>query len=167
MANAGQRFDMKNWERGLDPDVVAQLVGKPPPPPPQPDFKYGQRVLWEGGRIMLVDQGVARWIPDPPTYNNLFVDWNGIITPTQNPYVTKIPEGLQVPSGAFLAAQKGDPHVFLIDGGVKRWIVNPDVMAQYYFDWKKIYNVPQNGLNNIQPGPNVVLGDVWVGPPGG
>jgi len=101
-------------------------------------------------KIYLVDQGKRRWIPNPPTFNNLFRNWDVYVGID----IMSIPEGKQITDGAFLSKGSG-PEVYLIDNGVKRWIISPAVMDKYNFDWNKIVVIPQLAINYIPTGPNI------------
>ena len=114
------------------------------------------------GKIFVLDGGLLRWIPDPPTYNSLFANWNGILTYAEDHFVTSLHQGPQLPSGAYLAKAVAFPQVYLVENNVKRWIVSPDVMTAYDFGWNLIYQVPPGYLNGLASGAAVVTGTVIV-----
>jgi len=88
--------------------------------------------------IYLMDAGKKRHIPNPPTYNNLFRDWNGVVP---DPDLNSIDTGTEISNGAVLAQAFGDAAVYLIDGGQKRHIGNPATMDRYYLNWNTIQHV--------------------------
>jgi hypothetical protein len=119
---------------------------------PRPELN-GLRVKVPGRpEVYLMDQGYRRWVPNPATYNSLFRDWNGI---REELAVTDIPVGTPVTDGAILARGSGTAPVYLIDGGVKRWVTSPAAMDRYYFNWQTVYNVPLVLLQNIPAGSNI------------
>lgn len=93
-----------------------------------------------GGPIYLMDRGVRRHIPNPATYNNLFRDWNGVISDVD---VDIIPEGPPLLDGAILFRPDGRPEVYMIDDAGKRHVVSPEAMDKYYFNWNTIVQVPE------------------------
>jgi len=119
----------------------------------RPDLN-GLRVQLPGDpAIYLMDGGKKRHIPDPPTYNNLFRDWNGVI---QEIDVGTIDVGTPISVGAVLAAGFGDAAIYLIDQGVKRHIGNPATMDRYYFGWNKVFHVPPIIIAAVPFGPTIV-----------
>lgn len=116
---------------------------------PRPDLD-GLRVKVPGDdAIYLMDNGYRRHIPNVPTYNNLFRDWNSIHEDTG---VGEIPVGTSIADGAVLAKGANTDPVYLVDSGVKRWVTGPSVMEKYYFNWDRIYSVPDILIQNILSG---------------
>jgi len=100
----------------------------------------GQRVkLPNEAPVYLILDGQRRWIPDPPTYNNLFVDWNGIKESTE---YASIHEGPALPTNTVLF-KGSQAEVYLLDQHSKRWITNPTVFNNYHFGWDKIVTISQ------------------------
>ncbi|MGK5549679.1 hypothetical protein ACSNOH_33895 [Streptomyces sp. URMC 127] len=99
--------------------------------------------------VYLILDGKRRWIPNPATYNNLFRSWDGIQTVID---IDAVDDGGQLSDGAILAKSPGEPAVYLVSNGVKRWITSPAAMDKYYFDWNKIVNVSPVALNAIPTG---------------
>jgi hypothetical protein len=106
---------------------------------------------WRQDAIYLIEGGVRRHIPDPPTYNNLFPNWDGVVLDID---IDDIDLGSPINTGAILGKSFA-PAVYLIDGNVKRWITSPDVMDRYYFDWGKIHLIDQVVLDGVPNGPNI------------
>jgi hypothetical protein len=102
--------------------------------------------------IYLVDpKGFLRWIPDPTTYNNLFRDWNGVISSLDIPNISK---GPNLTSGAVLAIAIGTAPVYLVTNGTKEWITSPAAMDKYYFNWNTIVQTPHVLIDFIPTGPS-------------
>jgi len=114
----------------------------------------GLRVQLPGdAAIYLMDAGQKRHIPDPPTYNNLFVNWNGVV---QDADLPNIDTGFPISEGAVLAQAFGDAAVYLIDRGTKRHIGSPATMARYYFNWNAIQHVAPIIIASIPTGATIV-----------
>lgn len=127
-------------------------VKQPTNSTPRPDLA-GMRVkLPDDAAIYLIDPlGYRRWIPNPPTYNNLFINWDGVIIDIN---INEISTESPLTSGAVLAkGQESDP-VYLVSNNQKRHIASPAVMSKYYFNWDTIYEVPQILIDLIQTGPS-------------
>jgi len=102
--------------------------------------------------VYLIDSGQKRWIPNPTTYTNLFKDWNGILI---YPDIDTIDTGSSISNGASLIKGDQAPQVYLVDNGLKRWIINPDVFNKYYFDWNKVRVIPQVVIDYVPPGEDI------------
>jgi hypothetical protein len=105
-----------------------------------------------GGNVYLIDEGKKRHIPNPDTYCNLFVNWEGIRTDID---VSTVRTGTPISDGAILAQAIDDNAVFLIDGGHKRHVTSPEAMDAYHFAWKHIYRVPPVLLSTFPDGPPI------------
>ncbi len=131
-----------NIEKGITPASVI---------PPRPDLAGLRLTPLPGGPIYLVNpEGLLQWIPNPPTYNNLFRDWNGVYRVDTN----TLPIGTALSDGAILAKGTASNAVYLITNYKKRWITSPAAMDKYYFKWGNVYVVPQILINSIPTGSN-------------
>jgi hypothetical protein len=100
--------------------------------------------------VYLIDpDGYARWIPNRLTYNNLFLDGEGIL---HDASLAEIAQHFPLSSGACLAQGDITEEVYLVDQGVRRWIARPKVMAKYHFNPKKVVVVPQVVINAVPAG---------------
>jgi hypothetical protein len=62
-----------------------------------------------------------------------------------------------LPDGA-LRQELGDPRVYLMDGGQKRWVVNPATLRQIQTDTGRVVRpVPAGGLASVPTGPYIAL----------
>jgi hypothetical protein len=119
---------------------------------PRPDLN-GLRVKSPTeAKIYLIDGGCRRWIPNPETYNNLFRDWNGVVIDID---INEIPEAAPISEGAILSKGSNSPAVFLVDRGIKRWVTSPAAMDKYYFNWGRVYVVPQVLVDSIPTGSSI------------
>jgi hypothetical protein len=119
---------------------------------PRPDLNGLRVKLPNRPEIYLIDRGYRRWVPNPGTYNNLFRDWNGIVVDID---IDEIPMGPGISSGAVLVRAAGTAPVYLVDQGVKRWIVSPAMMDRYHFAWNRVYVLPAGSVDPIPVGPNI------------
>ena len=72
--------------------------------------------------VYQVFGGRKHWIPNPPTFNNLYTTWAAIrVVPASS--VGIIPTGPPYSNGARLVRCPGFPHIFLQTNGQKRWCV--------------------------------------------
>lgn len=102
---------------------------------------------------LIEDDGTKRCIPDTLTYDNLFRDWDGIVTVAET---DTIDDGPGITVGAVLAKSNQFANVYLIDNGTKRRITSPAVMDKYHFAWDKIYVIPEVVLTFIPNGTDIV-----------
>jgi hypothetical protein len=91
-----------------------------------------------------------QWIPNPNTYNNLFVDWNGVYRVD----TATMAIGPALSDGAVLAKGNASAAVYIVSNGKKRWIISPAVMEKYHFNWNHIFVVPQVLIDSIPTGNN-------------
>lgn len=107
----------------------------------------GARVK-SGASIYLIDDGMARHIPDPQTYNRLFRAWDQYADLNLSSFRV----GPSISSRAFLMRADGRPEVYFVEYGTKRWISTPQVMERYYFNWDAVRVVPMSELRKYQTG---------------
>lgn len=94
--------------------------------------------------IYLMDLGKKRHIPNPTVYNELFKDWGGIV---EDINIDDIETGNPIPETAILFRCHDNPKVFLLDGNVKRHIVDESVLDRYYFNPDiHVWPVPLNAI---------------------
>lgn len=118
----------------------------------RPDLNGVRMKSPDNPMVYMVDQGKKRWIPNPSTYNNLFRDWTSIVVDID---VNEVPTGPQISDGAILARAGGTAPVYLVDQGMKRWIISPATMDKYDFDWGKIKVVEPIVLGALPSGPDI------------
>jgi hypothetical protein len=137
-----------------------------------PSTMLGRRFSYQG-KVYLADSLGMRWITNPTVYNALFRDWTGITVLTnpsgsfsgEQEFVSYMrsgtpdyqlfmyaPQGRAIPDGAALMKDPAAPEVYLVEQGMKRHIVSPDIMNQYFFNWNAIQLVPTATLAPLQTG---------------
>jgi hypothetical protein len=87
-------------------------------------------------RIYLIDQGWRRWIPSPTCYENIFANWDNILTMTTED--GQIDEGPAISETAtIIEVQQADGHAYqyFLDPGAKlaRLIPSPTIISKYNF----------------------------------
>lgn len=111
----------------------------------------GLRVAIPGApEIYLIDRGYRRWIPDPPTYNDLFMDWDDIQSSAD---FAAVPLGTQIAIGSYIAQAAGEPAVYFIDGFTKRHIITPGVLT--YWDFTSPRLVDESLIVELPDGPDI------------
>ena len=119
---------------------------------PRPDLSGLRLKTPNNPAVYVVDpQGFLRWIPDPATYNNLFRDWNSIVTDVD---LVDIALGPPLTSGAILAQGSGEAAIYLISNGTKQWITSPAAMDKYDLNWNTVVQVPHVLVDSIPTGPS-------------
>jgi hypothetical protein len=119
---------------------------------PRPDLSGLRLKAPNNPAVYVVDpQGFLRWIPDPATYNNLFRDWNSIVTDVD---LVNVAMGPALTEGAVLAQGSGEAAVYLVSNGTKQWITSPAAMDKYDLNWKTVVQVPHVLVDSIPSGPS-------------
>jgi hypothetical protein len=120
---------------------------------PRPDLD-GLRVAIPGDAkvYLIMDGGYRRLIPNPPTYNNLFRSWNGIISDIG---VGLIPELPPLSNLAVLVRAAGTAPVYLVSNGRKCWVTSKEAMDRYDFASNKIVELSPAVVDAIPNGPNI------------
>jgi hypothetical protein len=130
-----------------------KITYAPPATAPRPDLA-GKRIQAPGtpGIYLIDDDGTARHVPDPTTYNNLFRDWSGI----QAVDPATVTAGPELTSGAYLATPaSGGGAVYLVTNGQKRHVSSPASMDKFWFSWGTVQTVPQATLDALPNGPDL------------
>jgi len=114
----------------------------------------GQRITGPGNSaIYIVMDGQRRHIPDPWTFNRLFKDWSTVEVVD----IANIDEGPPISEGALLAKDPGTSPVWFVDHSqkLKHYIVSPQAMQRYNFNWSQIEPVSNYVLDAIKNGNNL------------
>ena len=141
----------RELERRTDP--FSLTVGAAPAAViPRPDLAGLRVKLPTQPQIYLIDpDGYRRWIPNPDTYNNLFRDWNGVVTDID---INEIAEGSALTDGAVLVRGSNSAPVYLVSNSMRRWVTSPAAMDKYHFNWNRVYVVPPVLVDFIPQGQN-------------
>ncbi|MGF6240447.1 hypothetical protein P3T42_002198 [Paraburkholderia sp. GAS38] len=106
-----------------------------------------------GGAVYLIMNGLLQWIPNPPTYENLFVSWDGVVV--SDYLVDNVPPGPALTSGAVLSKGDSSAPVYLVTNNHKQWIPDEAAFNKFAFNSAKIAIVPQVVIDYVPAGPNV------------
>ncbi|XP_076333960.1 uncharacterized protein LOC143237994 isoform X4 [Tachypleus tridentatus] len=101
--------------------------------------------------VYQILDGCRRWVPNPPTYNNLYKNWECIQSNILEKLLCKCDS---LSNGAELIKGSGDT-VYLLSNGVKRPIADPETFNGFCFDWNKIKNYSDIVINSLSTGPIV------------
>ena len=150
MSTAATESTEQSAKKFLAAAVGGATIGVTPAPAPQLNGLLLQ--LPGASPVYLVINGFRCWVPDPTTYNNLFV---GGATVVSDLGVGAVSEGAALTSGAILAQGNASPQVYLVSNGVKMWIPSPDIFARYQFNAAQIQVLPQIVIDFIPNGPSL------------
>jgi hypothetical protein len=129
------------------------------PPISNPGYPFvgvnGTRVSnLQDSRIYFVLDNELREISSPVIFNNLFGSGNaGTLAYTQSlaGYVV----GPAFTEATYLARLAGDPKIYLVIEGQKRWITSEAAFNSLGFDWSKIKTVSYAQLDALRDGPEI------------
>jgi hypothetical protein len=115
----------------------------------------GVLVKGSGPAVYLMQAHQRRWIPNPDTFNFMKLDWN-VIQVVVNADLEGIPRGPDVPSRANGALMRGSgPAVYWMQGGLRRWIPDPDTFNAMRLNWNAIQAVSDADLEAVPRGQDV------------
>ena len=121
-------------------------------PQPMPELNGLLLQLPGAPQVYLVLNGFRCWVPDPATFNNLFVSGATII---QDINIGVVSQGPALSSGAVLAQAAGSPTVYLVTDGEKMAIPSADIFNRYQFNWNSIQVCAPVIINSVPNGPDV------------
>jgi hypothetical protein len=104
--------------------------------------------------------GQRRHVPDPETFGALGLRW-GELDRMPDAVVATIPAG--PPLASFNAdgtlMQGSSAAVYVREGGLRRHVTSPEVMAACGYDWGAVLRVTDEALATLPEGPPVGLDD--------
>ncbi|XP_076338862.1 uncharacterized protein LOC143240398 isoform X2 [Tachypleus tridentatus] len=103
--------------------------------------------------VYQILDGCRHGVPNPPTYNNLYKNWECIQSNILEKLLCKC-ESLS--NGAELIKGSGDT-VYLLSNGIKRPIADPETFNGFCFDWNKIKTYSDIVINNLPVGPIIKI----------
>jgi phospholipase C len=106
-----------------------------------------------GPEVYIMAGGKASWIPGPSIFDAMGLDWSAITTISDA-------DLRLVPRGPLLLRGSG-PSVYLVEGGVRRWITSAEVFEGRGYDWAAILTVTDTQLGLIPDGPPVRDTSPW------
>jgi len=105
------------------------------------------------GAVYLVLDGTLRHVPNPTTLEGLFNTVGGWKI-TEVTGLQDLTMGSALTDGALLVTGSG-PHIYLLNDGEKRWIVDPTTFDKFGFDWTKVHTYPDVLINAIPSGADI------------
>lgn len=118
-------------------------------PHPRPTYNGLRIADGLSGDIYLVMGGILRQIPNGETYNNLFIDWNGIKTLDflEDSFII----GSPLDDGAVLIG-RSTGELYLVTDNKKYHISSAAAMTRYYFNYAKVEFPGNPVVDGISPG---------------
>lgn len=119
-------------------------------------FGDGAVVRLPDGRTYLLQGGLKRYIPDPVTFEAYGFTWAGVIAVPDH-WAGSVPSGDNLPgvlANGRLIHPAGGSAIYVMEGGAKRQIASPSLMAQCaYYDG--IASISGTTANSIPNGPQL------------
>lgn len=141
-----------NTEATLEQAFAATAAKADVAPSPRPDLN-GRLVQVPGApQVYLVINGYRRWIPNYPTFLNLFPSNASIQSDTG---VGLISEGPALSNGAVLAKSSDDVKIYLVTNGMKMWIPSPAIFQLNQFNPATVLTVAPVIMNAVPNGPDI------------
>jgi hypothetical protein len=143
------RYTWGNVTR-LPNSVIAQL---PEGRPLHSCTAEGSLLLAPGGRLQVILAGRSHHIPDPSTFEAYGFD--GLrIAPVSGEFIPGGQPIMSVLTTGSLVRPAGDNvPVFVLDGGKKRHVLTPDVLAACGYSWPAVAVLSPGSINSIANGP--------------
>lgn len=141
----------------LDPSVVDSI-------PRGPDIPSVSALIRAHGSppIYFFENGIRRWVPDPPTLSAIFPGWP--IYDLDPGTVASSPQGTNIPSiffGPYLIRPLNDPPIYFVEDGVRRWVPDPPTHQTLFPNWP-VYLVGWDAIRVIPEVPSIP--SITVGP---
>jgi hypothetical protein len=99
-----------------------------------------------------MEAGKRRWVPDPPTFNCMGLNWGAIQTISDSEW-SQIPKGVPYPSRAAGTLLQGSgPQVYVMSACQRHLFPDPYTFNAYAYDWGAIQHVSDADLSAIAEG---------------
>jgi hypothetical protein len=114
-------------------------------------------VRGSGPQVYLIEGGRRRWIRDEGAFNYYGFDWGSIVRVSDQELLGfSEGESLAKSSLAEGALVRGaGPKVYLIEGGKKRWIPDPEIFARNKFIWQSVVTISEEIIASYADGPDI------------
>jgi hypothetical protein len=100
--------------------------------------------------VYVVQGGQRRWIPNPDVLEQHYGGW-GAVQLVPDGALAAVPS---IPRDGTVLREFAAAPVYVVQGGQRRWIPNPDVL-ELYGGWGAVREVPDGSLAAIPEGPGV------------
>ena len=115
-------------------------------------YPDGTLLKASGPEVARMEGGQRRWIPDPPTFNCMGLNWGAIQTISDTEW-NQIPKGASYLSRADGTLLQGSgPQVYVMAGCQRHWIPDPDTFNAHGYNWNAIQHVSDVDLTAIPEG---------------
>jgi hypothetical protein len=115
-------------------------------------YPDGTLLKASGPEIDRMEGGQRRWIPDPPTFNCMGLNWGAVKTISDSEW-SQIPKGAPYPSRADGTLLQGSgPQVYVMTACQRHWIPDPDTFNALGYNWSAIQRVADADLTAIPEG---------------
>jgi hypothetical protein len=156
-----ERLTGNNYQIFVAPAPGADVPGMEPVPLTDPEI-FAQHAEWSrqqdriviergngrGAAVYQIILGETCWVPDPPTYEALYANWELIQEISQSEF-DSIPPGPQITSGAYLGNPPGG--VYLISWGLANGVTGSG-FTTYQFSYANLQDISQSTLDGMPPG---------------
>lgn len=147
--------------------TVANLTGVSAGDPVDYPVVPGMLVKGLSPKVYLIAGGKRRWITNEQVFTGLGYPWSAIRVLFDDT-LDRIPEGesisqAQVHVDGTLIKYAGNPKVYVVEGGKKRWIPSEQAFTQHGYRWENIWIIPNtfaypDGVDVTAPAAGQVLG---------
>ncbi len=123
------------------------------PPCPKLSPPSGSLISGKGPEIYVMRDGIKRHIPSRVTFEAMGFEW-GNIDAVPESSLASIPSGrslLDAMADGNLLRDSGDA-VYVMEGGRKRHVTSPQVLAGCGYGWDAVYAIPDSLLGSIPTG---------------
>lgn len=100
------------------------------------------------GKIYWVENGKKSWVVGTASFNLAGLNWNEVSTTSEN-LLNSLTEGDDITSPNLITE---GTYVFYIDGGVKRFIVDPETFNNWGFNWGNVVFYPSANVRAVPSG---------------
>ena len=115
-------------------------------------YADGTLLKASGPEIDRMEGSQRRWIPDPPTFNCMGLNWGAVKTISDSEW-SQIPKGAPYPSRADGTLLQGSgPQVYVMTTCQRHWIPDPDTFNALGYNWSAIQRVADTDLTAIPVG---------------
>jgi predicted acylesterase/phospholipase RssA len=132
------------------------IAQNPPPPPPLDPVRHGLLLKGSGPEIYVLYGGSKLWIRSMQAFNSMgYTSADVLVVPDD--VLARLPQDR--PADGTLLATKGDPKVYVVLDGQRRWVTSPSVLDRdapvWDSSWPHIRYIPADTLGAIPAGPDV------------
>ena len=118
-------------------------------------YPDGTLVQASGPEVARMEGGQRRWIPDPPTFNCMGLNWGAIQTIADRVW-NQIPKGAAYPSRADGTLLQGSgPQVYVMAGCQRHYIPDPETFTAHGYNGDAIQRITDTDMTAIPEGARV------------